>query len=205
MIVFDNLSLSFLFRWITISDYSIGGAKKIFDLVLNKMRNGSGRDEILGTFLLEKDKIGDDAFISAMRQFRAQDNQIAKYILSKCYLSENYHQSVPNYVEIHLEHVMPQSHSLWEKDPKFELPKGTHIKDYVYNLGNMTLLHRPINQKIKNGVFEIKAPDYCDSVFPETKNIYESHLNGKYWNAEWIFERAETIALQAPKIWPLSF
>lgn len=200
-----RLSLSFLFRWITIGDYSIGGAKKIFDLVLNKVKTpGCTREDVLSPFLLEQEKIGDDAFISSMRQFRAQDNQIAKYILSKCYLSENKSQSVPNYVEIHLEHIIPQSPSLWEKDADFILPKGTHIKDYIYNLGNMTLLHKNINQKIKNGIFPHKANEYSDSIFPETKNIYTRYKDNYYWNAEWISERAENISSLAPKIWPLS-
>lgn len=201
-----RLSLSFLFRWITVGDYSIGGAKKIFDLVLSRVREeGSTIEEILSPFLLEQDKVGDDAFISSMRQFRAQDNQIAKYILSKCYLSENKFQSVPNYMEIHLEHIIPQSSSLWEKDDGFILPKGTHLKDYIYNLGNMTLLHKVINQKIKNSIFHFKAGEYSDSIFPETKKIYQEYTDGRYWNAEWIFERAERISIMAPKIWPLNF
>ncbi|NUW57306.1 DUF262 domain-containing protein [Cronobacter turicensis] len=201
-----RLSLSFLFRWITIGDYSIGGAKKTFDLVLSRLRNeNSSREEVLSPFLMEQDKIGDDAFISALKQFRAQDNHIAKYILSKCYLNDNFNQSVPNYIEIHLEHILPQSFSLWEKDECFELPKGTHIKDYVYNLGNMTLLHKPINQKIKNGIFSSKAKEYSDSIFIQTKKINKRYNEGHYWNAEWIAERADEIAKQAPTIWPLSF
>lgn len=199
-----RLSLSFLFRWITISDYSIGGAKKTFDLVLGKLREkNTSREEILEPFMLEQEKIGDAAFISAFYQFRAQDNQIAKYILSKCYLSSNYSQAIPNYPEIHLEHIIPQNYSLWEKDERFSLPKGTHIKDYIYNLGNMTLLHKQINQKIKHSIFDIKASEYKDSIFPETSNIYSKYQNGSYWNAEWIAERAENIAHQAPKIWSL--
>ncbi|EOV9619330.1 DUF262 domain-containing protein [Cronobacter dublinensis] len=201
-----RLSLSFLFRWITIGDYSIGGAKKIFDLVLSRLRNeNSSREDVLSPFLMEQDKIGDEAFISALKQFRAQDNHIAKYILSKCYLNDNFNQSVPNYIEIHLEHILPQSFTLWEKDDLFELPKGTHIKDYVYNLGNMTLLHKPINQKIKNGIFSLKAKEYNDSIFIQTKKINKRYNEGYYWNAEWIAERADEIAKQAPTIWPLSF
>ncbi|KMV66813.1 hypothetical protein AI28_25810, partial [bacteria symbiont BFo1 of Frankliniella occidentalis] len=58
-----KLSLSFLFRWITISDLSVGGAKKTFDLVLSRLRDPSMlKDEILEPFYLDQEKINDDAF-----------------------------------------------------------------------------------------------------------------------------------------------
>lgn len=107
-------------------------------------------------FFSHDDKVGDDAFIMAMRQYKAQDNQIAKYILSKCYLYDNKNQSIPNYNEVHLEHVLPQNSTHWEKDSKFILPYGTFAKDYIYSLGNLTLLHKQINQSIKNKIFSEK-------------------------------------------------
>ncbi|MBP5853664.1 DUF262 domain-containing protein [Citrobacter sp. AN-PRR1] len=204
MDVMARLSLSFLFRWITICDYSVGGAKKVFDEVIRRLIAGDSNEEAIQPFFSQHDKIGDDPFIVAMRQFKAQDNQIAKYILSKCYLYDNKMQSIPNYNEVHLEHVLPQSTILWEKDEHFILPKGTFAKDYVYNIGNLTLLHKQINQSIKNKVFSDKCNHYEDSIFPETKNIFELSRNGNYWNVEIIEQRGNDIARQAPFIWPLS-
>ncbi|EKK8092919.1 hypothetical protein PPP80_004954, partial [Salmonella enterica] len=100
-----KMSLSFLFRWITIGDYSVGGAKKILDEVIKRLQANQDNTSILEPFLSQGDKIGDDAFINSMRQFKAHDNQIAKYILSKYYLFMNKEQSIPNYGEVHLEHV----------------------------------------------------------------------------------------------------
>ncbi|ELY6247678.1 DUF1524 domain-containing protein, partial [Cronobacter universalis] len=59
--------------------------------------------------------------------------------------------------------------------------------------------------KIKNGIFSSKAKEYSDSIFIQTKKINERYNEGHYWNAEWIAERADEIAKQAPTIWPLSF
>lgn len=199
-----RLSLSFLFRWITICDYSVGGAKKVFDEVIRRLIAGDSNEKAIQPFFSQHEKIGDDAFIVAMRQFKAQDNQIAKYILSKCYLYDNKMQSIPNYNEVHLEHVLPQSTSLWEKDESFILPKGTFAKDYVYNIGNLTLLHKQINQSIKNKIFSDKCKHYEDSIFPETKNIFELSKNESYWNVEIIEQRGKNIAIKAPFIWPLS-
>lgn len=205
--IIDNLtkvSLSFLFRWITVSDFSVGGAKKTFDKVLANLRDESlSDDEVLAPFFMEQDKIGDEVFVSALKQFRTQDNQIAKYILSKIYLSDNKDQSVPNYGEIHLEHVLPQQPSKWLEAQCFELPVGTQLKDYIYNLGNMTLLHKPINQKIKNSVFSSKISEFSDSIFSETKSIFLRGSDGEKWGALWIAERTHSIAEKAPEIWPL--
>ncbi|WP_421506487.1 DUF262 domain-containing protein [Erwinia rhapontici] len=199
-----KLSLSFLFRWITVSDLSVGGAKKTFDLVLNKMRDiSSTNEQILEVFYQDQDKINDEAFVSALKQFRTQDNQIAKYILSKYYLTNNKAQSIPNYGEVHLEHVLPQQPSLWIESNCFETPAGTQIKDFIYNLGNMTLLHKPINQKVKNSIFSSKVKEFSDSIFEETKSIYLRGVKGEKWGAIWISERTESIAEIAPKIWPL--
>ncbi|ORM68451.1 DUF262 domain-containing protein [Pantoea rwandensis] len=198
-----KLSLSFLFRWITVCDYSVGGAKKIFDEVLLRMRKDCDDETILAPFASQAEKVGDNAFKQAIMQFKTQDNQIAKYILSKCYLHINNSQSIPNYSEIHLEHVLPQDTTKWEQDPNIIIPKGTTIKDYVYNLGNMTLLQRQINQKIKNSIFSTKQDEYSNSIFPTTAEIYNSGNKGRYWSPDWISERCEDIAEMSPKIWPL--
>lgn len=200
----SKMSLSFLFRWITIGDYSVGGAKKIFDEVIRRLQSSNDEKFILEPFLSETDKIGDEAFINSMRQFKAHDNHIAKYILSKYYIFMNKEQSIPNYGEVHLEHVIPQVFTLWEKDENFVLPKGAYIKDYVYNLGNLTLLHKQINQSIKNKTFDKKAKEYADSVFPETKNIFIQSQLGMYWNPEIIDKRGQDIAMKSPDIWPLT-
>ncbi|HEO9123435.1 TPA: hypothetical protein QIF58_004450, partial [Enterobacter bugandensis] len=68
-----RLSLSFLFRWITICDLSIGGAKKIFDNVLKNMKDNKSGIELYQPFFSEPEKIGDIAFKKAFRQFRTQD------------------------------------------------------------------------------------------------------------------------------------
>ncbi|MDA8500630.1 hypothetical protein, partial [Citrobacter sp. Igbk 17] len=58
---------------------------------------------------------------------------------------------------------------------------------------------------IKNRVFSDKCKHYEDSIFPETKNIFELSKNGNYWNVEIIEQRGKDIARKAPSIWPLSF
>ncbi|MBC1014277.1 HNH endonuclease, partial [Escherichia coli] len=66
------------------------------------------------------------------------------------------------------------------------------------------LLHKQINQSIKNKTFDKKAKEYSDSIFPETKNIFSLFEDGLYWNAEIIDRRGQEIAMRSPDIWPLS-
>lgn len=200
-----RLSLSFLFRWITICDLSIGGAKKIFDNVLKNMKDNKSGIELYQPFFSEQEKIGDIAFKKAFRQFRTQDNQIAKYILSKNYLFDNKKQNIPNYSQIHLEHVFPQQPNKWLTSVDGLIPYGLTEKDVIYNLGNMVLLHKSLNQKIKNDTFEKKVIHYSESPFPDTQEIYEKFsLKESEWSYDWITQRLNFLTEKAPMVWPLS-
>lgn len=206
--VYENiarLSLSFLFRWITICDLSIGGAKKIFDNVLKNMKDGVSDIQLYQPFFNEQEKIGDIAFKKAFRQFRTQDNQIAKYILSKIFLFDNKKQHIPNYSQIHLEHVFPQQPSKWLNSFDGCIPYGLTEKDVIYNLGNMVLLHKTLNQKIKNDTFDNKVIHYSESPFPDTQGIYENFDKyKKEWNYDWITQRLNILTEKAPSVWPIS-
>ncbi|WP_341503869.1 DUF262 domain-containing HNH endonuclease family protein [Gallaecimonas sp. GXIMD4217] len=201
----SRISLSFLFRWITVGDFSVGGAKRVFDIVIKSAKNDSATlTDIIAPFKVHQDKIGDAAFKDSLKKFRTQDNQIAKYILSKVYLEQSKKESVPNYSEIHLEHVIPQQPSKWKVNGKFKVSEGAQIEDLIYSIGNMTLLNKSMNQKIKNDVFDEKCIYYKDSVFPQTKDIYDRFsISGEFWSVPWILSRCEEIADVADKIWPL--
>lgn len=195
-----QLSLSFLFRWITVGDNSVGGAKKIFDTVLSNLRDGKlSNKDILEPFFSESEKVGDSAFRKAISTFKTQDNSIAKYILAKEFLHGSNKETIPNYGEIHLEHVLPQDTSLWVKD-NFTVPDGTTINDWVYHVGNMTLLNKTINSRIKNQIFSKKVSEYKSSPFPVTKKIHK--IKG-CWSATRIVSRGKVISKVAVDIWPL--
>ena len=199
-----RLSLSFLFRWITIGDLSIGGAKRIFDQVLKNLKEEKFDNELYHPFLNEEQKIGDVAFRKSFMQFKTQDNHIAKYILSKSFLFDNEEQNIPNYHQIHLEHVYPQQPSKWNDENKFIIPEGLAERDVIYNLGNMTLLHKSLNQKIKNDIFEKKVIHYAESPFPETKNIYDRYSFDKNeWDYSRVTERLQALTDKAPLVWSL--
>ncbi|SJL83405.1 DUF262 domain-containing protein [Vibrio palustris] len=196
----SQLSLSFLFRWITIGGYSVGGAKKVFDTVIKNLKEGKSAKSAFMPFFSYEEKIGDAEFKQLIAQFKTQDNSISKYIWSKYELNGNNNEKIPNYSEIHLEHIIPQSPLKWEGERKFELPQGTVIKDWIYNIGNMTLLNKKLNQKEQNDVFSNKKDSYSKSSFIETKTISLK----EDWQVKDILNRAKALSDVAERIWPLS-
>lgn len=202
----SRLSLSFLFRWITVGGYSVSGAKKVFNEVLQKLReNDSTEEDILSCFKRgNDDKIGDRVFRELFSQLKVQENHIAKYILSKLHIYKC-KDSIPNYSDVHLEHVIPQQPSKWIQEGVFKPSEGTSISDWVYHIGNMTLLSKPLNQKIQNSVFSEKFIKYKSSSFELTNSIYKEASNGKVWDIDWILKRAKEISRDAPDIWSLEY
>ncbi|MEF1328554.1 DUF262 domain-containing protein [Vibrio sp. M260121] len=197
--VITKISLSFLFRWITIGSYSVGGAKKVFDQVIDNLREEKSKSAALLPFFSHEDKIGDEAFKETLRNFKIKDNSIAKYIWSKYELDCNSNEKIPNYSEIHLEHILPQSPEKWQ-EAGFEMPEGTTVKDWVYHIGNMTLLNKKQNQKDQNNVFSKKIASYQASNFSETRNISTLAC----WKVDNITERADKLSTKACEIWPLN-
>lgn len=197
--IITKISLSFLFRWITIGSYSVGGAKKVFDQVIDNLREGKSNSSALLPFFSHEDKIGDEVFKTSLKHFKLKDNSIAKYIWSKYELDCNNNESVPNYSEIHLEHILPQNPEKWQ-EVGFVIPEGTTVKDWIYHIGNMTLLNKKQNQKEQNNIFTKKVISYQASCFKETINI--SSLGD--WKVDNITERADRLSDKACEIWPLN-
>jgi len=199
-----KLSLSFLFRWITVGDFSVGGAKKVFDEVLKRMRDNSNSEKfILEPFLKHEDKIGDSQFKASFKQLKVQDNLLAKYIISKVHLYQTNNQTIPNYSEVHLEHVIPQKPQKWDAEGRFKPSEGTVIKDWIYHIGNFILLDKKINLKIQNSIFSEKYTEYANSPFPDTEELYKEAMAGRHWEVSWLLERSNELADVAHEIWPI--
>lgn len=195
-----KLAHSFLFRWITVGENSVGGAKKILDSALKALRSSEPEKNLRAAFFEASSKICDDEFKNAFSNMRVYDNSVAKYILSKLHMYHVQNQTYPNYPEVHLEHVLPQDSSRWEET--FKAPLPTSIRDWIYNIGNMTLLQKKLNQSISNSPFSEKAPSYMNSPFPMTNSIFSKHVMGLDWDVKIIKTRADEFAKAATEVWP---
>ncbi|MEM3402239.1 MAG: DUF262 domain-containing HNH endonuclease family protein [Candidatus Hadarchaeales archaeon] len=91
-------------------------------------------------------------------------------------------------IEVEIEHVMP-------KKPSRDWPN--HDEKVVKMLGNLTLIGREYNRRVKNDGFQTKRNEFKKSAFEITKSLW----NYKKWGKKEIQRRQIKFATFAPKIW----
>ena len=134
-------------------------------------------------------------------QFKGLESR-AKYILGTIEFPENPEVEVKKIVE--LEHIIPltintkKSINEFGNWPKY-LGRGSLEKhrDYVWRIGNLTLLHKLLNIQASNNPFNSKKEEYKNSIFQITKIIC-SYKKFKFIEVE---KRSEELAKKAVKIW----
>ena len=203
-------SLAFLFRLLTVGDYSVGLADKVFVCVVEKIRSSAPDNEVLQCFSVEEEKIGDESFQKNFLGFRSEDNSVCRYILAKLHVHNAGPEQVPKSDEVHVEHILPQNPRQWiAAGYSFGNSKPG---DTIYSIGNMTLLNRKLNVAISNDVFDRKVGSYRrresageeGTTFPMTFKIYEEFRAGNQtWSVERVAQRAEEWSRQAVEIWAM--
>lgn len=197
---------SYLFRIITVGSFSAGRAESRFDKIQEAVREGASDDAILSIFGQDPETT-DEKFMERLRTQRFEDNKAARHLLSKIHLHENGEGHPLNH-DVQLEHVLPQKEDAW---PTFALD-GRAREDWVYSIGNMTLLEQGLNKTIQASDFSIKVTRYrqrttatdLGSAIPMTYRIAAEHDGtGAAWDHTWISQRAECFAQAAPAVWPL--
>ena len=138
----------------------------------------------------------------------------AKYVLQQIalhYLSEP--KEIMLMDDLTLEHILPKKYETnWNKSDFFKGYKGDKekIKDFVPNLGNLTLLSKKSNTIIQNESFSKKkyTKDKKDnkSGYSESRLVLNTETVCKYdqWTATIITERADLFFDLADKIWDLN-
>lgn len=203
-------STSFLFRLMSIGDFSVSTADTVFSVATERLRQNKPDDEILECFKTEPDKISDSAFRGNFRNFVSEDNQLCRYILAKIHIHQVGYEQIPKADEIHLEHVLPQNSSLWE-EAGFQCGEKK-IDELKFSIGNMTLLNKSLNSSISNRIFSEKVTSYkrrdaagqVGTTFPMTYLIHQRFVDtGEAWSQDIIERRADAWANLAVDIWPL--
>lgn len=131
----------------------------------------------------------------------ASNAKLARYILSE--INSSYGDSKelvanPNATELNLEHILPQKPS-----DKWLLEfSNIDQNQYIYRLGNMTLLDSSVNRKVGNTSFQ----DKCNTAFSSSRlDITKEILNYTVWGPTQIEERQKKMAKAACQIWRLNY
>ncbi|AZR74941.1 hypothetical protein BBF96_13815 [Anoxybacter fermentans] len=97
---------------------------------------------------------------------------------------------------ITIEHILPENPT----DEWFEIFSSEEVENYVYRIGNLTLLEDCKNRDIGNSIFNEKKKIYATSKFEMTNKI-----NFDEWSRETISRRQEKLGRTAKNIWRLDF
>ncbi|EOC1533223.1 HNH endonuclease [Cronobacter turicensis] len=194
-----ELSLNLLFRWVTICDYGISEIDSLFKKVLADLKLKKSNKEIFSHFhpLIEKVQ---SSFAENFQSFETESSTILKYISCKIELfNGSTNALIPNFLDVDLEHILPRSYTKWEQSGNmFSFSKP--YSRWVNSVGNVILLEKGKNRKIKDAGFSEKKEVYSTSSFLEAKKIYQY----EQWDEASIIQRAEYLANLAENIWPLA-
>lgn len=147
--------------------------------------------------------VPDDKFESDFSQqsFKplGQKKKLVKYIL--CSLEEDASGRSTDFDTdpATIEHILPQNASgEWS-----DFFKDEDLENYVYRLGNLTLLEAKANRSVSNLEYAAKLPEYERSSYEITRNIVERHP--EEWTPFRIEARQRFFAARAKHIWRSDF
>lgn len=215
----DSASKNQWDKWIhLINNFVFRYMKIIPDTSLNAMAKELSK-------LATEVRLGSAGLKEAKQVFRslANDNEFVKHLASKSFspkaksllgytLSKIYNQVSVGVItgkigtrknDNHLEHIMPQS-----PGPK-EWPRASHLKDenrakfddYLWRLGNITILESSINTKIGNSSFVDKTKEYSKSKIQHNVRISKKSLSE--WGVDEILVRQKALARYSLKVWAI--
>ncbi len=132
------------------------------------------------------------------KQFKPtnKNHKIVKFIFSKIEAHEYQHKIDYTDQSFTVEHILPQN-STQEAWSNFSYEQAIRAR---FRLGNLTILERNLNEKIKNEPFLDKKSSFEKSKFETTKQIASTYRD---WKEEDIIARQRKLAKAAKSIWQI--
>jgi uncharacterized protein DUF262/uncharacterized protein DUF1524 len=136
----------------------------------------------------------DEQFTTKFKTARVGRRSSARYVLQEMEhaIRKTKELAVEGTDRVHVEHIYPQTPADPDKWKDHDL--------WIDRLGNLTLLAKRINEKIKNATFSAKKPEYEKSDLEVTKQL----LKYADWNTANVNERQEWMAAFAKDIWKVA-
>lgn len=189
----------FILRYRLVGDYSGGGALQgSIRQLMNKLIDGTIQFryedvlfELSNSSRRDAEFPIDDRFEEILKTKRFSNDEV-KILLLRIECHNNKDAQVP-YEKLTLEHIMPQSLT-----PKWRKYLGLDGEDsmkfhseYLWKLGNLTLLSGSWNSSLSNKVYDEKKSYYKENQFKITRNIEEDFSS---WGKESIENRGKKLA-----------
>jgi len=195
------------FRSHTIAGQTTNDQERVYNSVAERIAQGELKNAKDIIYQLRSLYLSDDQFRNAfsdkqIRTTQSRNRQLIRYIL---FAIENHYTKAEYDIEsdkYSIEHILPES-MIKRENPKLQWAMFTdeQIEQFVYRLGNMTLLDSSENRNIGQQEYIPKRPIYANSVIGITKKIAEENNE---WTVSRIAERQNWMAKQATAIWRIS-
>ncbi len=193
------LFADFVIRYRLVGNYSGGGALQgTVRQIINKLNDESIKfkyDDIL--FELSNSVNKDSEFPTDKRFSDILNTKVfsadeAKVLLNRIEGYNNKDIEIP-YEKLTLEHIMPQTFNLmWRNYLKLdELNVINFQSEYLWLLGNLTLLSGKWNSSLSNRLYDEKKKTYSNNQFKITRDIVDVY---EKWNKESIINRTKYLA-----------
>ena len=124
-------------------------------------------------------------------------NQLVKYILSKLEKQYGGNEVDLNDKSVTIEHILPEKPT----DEWVEAFNNTDTSQYIYRLGNLTLLKTSSNNNVGRKLFPEKYTEYKKSEFKLTN----THIEYNKWDASTVSSRQRDMATKALTIWKIHY
>lgn len=187
------------FRYNVIGNYPTNEQERIYNTIAEKIGDSFSLHDLLGHLkgIYPTDQqFRHDFSEKQLRTTQSRNKRIVRYILFKIEKRCSGRDYDFDSEKYNLEHILPEN-------PEIFWP---HISDddheqFVYRVGNFTLLNSASNRNLGNSSFEAKRSVFAKSEFLITQKIAEENTS---WNAERIAARQRWLADQATSIWRIS-
>lgn len=188
------------FRY-NISDLNPNEAERVFSQVANDIANKKISTAREVSLALKSIYVSDDNFEQAFSTVvinTRRKKDLAKYILVKIENQMANKDYQPEEANSTIEHILPENPgSVWEEGFEVDIQE-----DYIYRLGNYTLLEASENNKLDNNTpFPEKLEKYKKSTF----KLSNEYCNYEKFTPKEIALRQDKMAKIAKGIWKSSF
>ena len=131
-----------------------------------------------------------------LRTTNGRNKKIARYLLFHIEQYLTGRDFDVDSAQYNLEHILPENPGI-----EWEAIDHSDQEQFIYRLGNMTLMKSNENRNIGNQGFEVKKDMYKNSEFEITRKIAEDNTD---WAPSRIAGRQRWMAKQAKSIWKIS-
>lgn len=145
------------------------------------------------------DDVFQDNFARLVIRTNGQRKKLTKYILAKLESDASGHTIDPDTDPATIEHIFPENPAeVWSA----MIPRD-RWEEYVYRLGNLTLLEPGLNRKVGNSEFAAKSEAYAESTYTMTHTLPD--MAPSEWTQELIQHRQIQMAKRAAHLWRIDY